>query len=485
MAVVDGVRWPALAHEPASMALSHACDEPRRALGPPIHTEPRIQHPGRLVIAGFAALITLGSILLTLPVAHEPGAALLDFGEAFFTACSAVTVTGLSVVDTGSTFSVFGEIVILVLIQIGGLGIMTLGSIAGVVLSRRLGVRRGELASAEIGVGHLGELRPVIRAIALFTLAWETLAFVVLTIAFRLDGEHDLLQAMYLSIFHAVSAFNNAGFSVFSDGLRGYVTYPGVNLVVIATIIAGGVGFPVIVDIARRRQSGEQGHRWSLHTRVTVAATVALLLLGTFGLLLMEWQNPQTLGGLSIPQKVLAALFQSTTTRTAGFDTIPIGALYGGSHLLMILLMVIGAGSASTSGGIKVTTFAVVVRTAMAEFRNNPDVTLFDRRISISAQRQALALVVAALGTVGTVTFLLSSLNPELLVESVLFEAASAFGTVGLSVGITSSLDSVSRVLVIALMFIGRVGPITFGSALLFRQSREQFHYPTEDVIIG
>lgn len=460
----------------------HVLNEPR---GRTIHTEPRIQHPGRLVILGFAALITFGSILLTLPIAHEPGADPLDFGEAFFTACSAVTVTGLTVVDTGSTYSVFGEMVILVLIQVGGLGIMTLGSIAGVVLSRRLSVRRGELASAEIGVGHLGELKPVIRAIVAFTLVWEILAFAVLTVAFRLDGEHDLLQSMYLSLFHAVSAFNNAGFSVFSDGLRGYVTHPGVNLLVIATIIAGGVGFPVIVDIARRRQRGERGHRWSLHTRVTVAATVGLLALGMVGLLVMEWQNPDTLGALSVPQKMLAALFQSTTTRTAGFDTVPIGSLYGGSHLLMILLMVIGAGSASTSGGIKVTTFAVVVRTTLAEFRNNPDVTLFDRRISISAQRQALALVVAALGTVGTMTFLLASLNPKLLVESVLFEAASAFGTVGLSTGITPSLDSISRVLVIMLMFIGRIGPITFGAALLFRQTREQFHYPTEDVIIG
>lgn len=438
-----------------------------------------------LVILGFAALITVGTGLLTLEVAQEPGASSSLF-ESFFTACSAVTVTGLAVVDTGSTYSLFGEIVVLVLIQVGGLGIMTLGSIAGILLSRRLGLRQGQLAGTEIGVGHLGELRPLIRAVALFTVAWEALAFVVLSLGFLDRGEHGVLGSLYLGAFHAISAFNNAGFSVFSTGLREYVAAPALNLTIIATIIAGGVGFPVIVELSSRiRHPERRRERWSLHTRVTIAMTALLLVVGTLGLLAMEWSNSLTLGPLSVPQKLVTALFQSTSTRTAGFDTVPIGALYGGSHLLMVLLMVIGAGSASTSGGIKVTTFAVVVKSAIAEFRNAADVTLFDRRLSLSHQRQALALVVAALGTVGTVTFLLSVLNQELAVEDLLFEASSAFGTVGLSTGVTGQLDGPSRLLVILLMFVGRIGPITFGSALLFRRRPEHYSYPTEDLILG
>lgn len=441
-----------------------------------------MRHPGRLVVGGFASLITAGTVLLASPLAHEPG---VDVGiaDAFFTACSAVTVTGLGVVPTGASFSLVGEYVILTLIQVGGLGIMTLASVVGVFLSRRLGVRQSRLVGTEIGVVDAGSLRPVLRAVALFTLTWEAMAFAALFVAFLREGVHTIAGSAHLALFHAVSAFNNAGFSVFADGLRVEVDSPLVNLAVMATIVAGGVGFPVIVELVTRRHGPRRP--WSLHTRVTLAMTAVLLIVGTLAILAMEWSNPATLGELPFGDKVLAAAFQSTTTRTAGFDTLPIGALNGGTHLLMILLMVIGAGSASTSGGIKVSTFAVVVAAAWAELRNHTDTTMLGRRLTVAMQRQALTLVVLALGAVGTMAFVISVANPTLLIEDVLFEAASAFGTVGLSTGITSDLDAIGRAAVIILMFVGRIGPVTFGSALLFRRRRPSYHLPSEDVILG
>lgn len=439
-------------------------------------------HPGQLVIIGFAILIASGTVLLRLPFAHESSAPQVSLFDAFFTAVSATTVTGLAVVDTGSTFSIFGEIVILIMIQIGGLGIMTLASLGAVFLSRRLGIKRGLLAGTEIGLGDFGELRPVIRAIFRYTVGFEGLAAATLSIRFLIEGEHTIGGSIYLGVFHAISAFNNAGFSILSGGLERYVGDPWVNLIISIAIIAGGIGFPVAVELSRHFR---EPRRWSLHTKVTVVATSLLIVGGTLAILAIEWTNPLTMGDMSVPEKFMTSYFQSVTTRTAGFNTVPIGTLRGGSILLMLLLMMIGASSASTGGGIKTSTFAVVVWTTIAEFRGDNEVTLFHRRLASSLQRQALALVIAALGTVGTATFLLSLSQPQLTLQSLLFEAASAFGTVGLSTGITEQLNSFSRCLIMALMFIGRIGPVTFGTAILFRSRPQLFRYPEEKLLVG
>lgn len=440
------------------------------------------RHPGQLVIVAFAVLILTGTALLRLPFAHESTVPQISLMEAFFTAVSATTVTGLAVVDTGATFSRFGELVILAMIQIGGLGIMTLASLASVFLSRRLGIRRGLLAGTEIGLGDFGELRPVIRAIFRFTLIAEGLAAATLSIRFLLEGEHTVGGSIYLGVFHAISAFNNAGFSVLDGGLERYVADPWVNVIVASTIIGGGIGFPVVVELSRQIRNPRL---WSLHTKVTVVATGLLIVIGTAAILAIEWTNPATMGPQSVPEKVLSSTFQSVTTRTAGFNTVPIGELRGGSILLMVLLMTIGASSASTGGGIKTSTFAVVVWTTIAEFRGDNEVSLFHRRLSSSLQRQAMALVVAALGTVGTATFLLSLSQSDLPLDAVLFEAASAFGTVGLSTGITTELNEFSQFVVMALMFIGRIGPVTFGTAILFRSRPHQFRYAEEKLLVG
>ncbi len=439
-------------------------------------------HPGQLVIFGFAILIATGTLLLRLPFAHEATAPQISLFDAFFTAVSATTVTGLAVVDTGSTFSRFGELVILTMIQIGGLGIMTLASLGAVFLSRRLGIKRGLLAGTEIGLGNFGELRPIIRAIFRYTVGFEVLAAATLSIRFIVEGRHSIGGSIYLGIFHAISAFNNAGFSTLSGGLERYVTDPWVSVIISATIIAGGLGFPVAAELS---QHPREPRSWSLHTKVTVVATALLVVGGTAAILAIEWGNPATMGNLSIPEKILSSGFQSVTTRTAGFNTLPIGELRGGSILLMLLLMTIGASSASTGGGIKTSTFAIVVWTAIAEFRGDNEVNLFHRRLPSSLQRQALALVVAALGTVGTATFILSLSQPNLTLDSLLFEAASAFGTVGLSTGITADLNGFSRFLIMALMFIGRIGPVTFGTAILFRSRPHLFRYPEEKLLVG
>ncbi len=439
-------------------------------------------HPGQLVIVGFVILIATGTFLLRLPFAHEKTVPQISVLDAFFTAVSATTVTGLAVVDTGATFSRFGELVILGLIQIGGLGIMTLASLATVFLSRKLGIRRGLLAGTEIGLGDFGELRPIIRAIFRFTLGFEGVAALLLSVRFIAEGDHSVGGSIYLGVFHAVSAFNNAGFSNLSGGLERYVADPWINVIISVAIIAGGLGFPVAVELSKHLR---EPRRWSLHTKVTVTATAILIVGGTLAILAIEWSNPATMGDLSVPNKVLSSMFQSVTTRTAGFNTLPMGSLRGGTILLMLLLMTIGASSASTGGGIKTSTFAVVVWTTLAEFRGDNEVTLFHRRLTPSLQRQALALVVAALGTVGTATFVLSLSQPGIPLDSLLFEAASAFGTVGLSTGITAELNQFSRFLIMALMFIGRIGPVTFGTAILFRSRPQLFRYPQEKLLVG
>lgn len=439
-------------------------------------------HPGRLVVVAFAAFIALGTVLLWLPISQESDADPVGGLDAFFTASSAVTVTGLTVVDTGATWSKFGELVILVMIQVGGLGIMTLAGVFSVFLNRKMGLSQGRLVSVEIGDKGLSEVKPLVRTLIVYTVITEAVIAVLLAFRFLIEGGHGILGSLYLAVFHSISAFNNAGFSVLDGGLERYVDDWFLGLVVAAGFIAGGLGFPVVLDLWDRWR---HPHRWSLHTKLTMAMSSGLLAVGTAVLLVTEWTNPATLGPLSSADKALAAFFQSATARTAGFNTVPIGELRHASLLLMILLMVIGASSASTGGGIKTSTVLVVIRSTIAELRGDDEATLFHRRLPSDLQRHALALVIAALGTVGTATFLLSALLPDVAIQDLLFESASAFGTVGVSTGVTTQLDRASRLLIIALMFVGRVGPITFGSALLLRRNRRAYRYPEEQLLVG
>lgn len=439
------------------------------------------RRPGELVVVGFALFILLGAILLWLPVSHT-GVRPVTFYDAVFTAASAVTVTGLAVVDTGTTWSLFGEMVILVLIQVGGLGIMTLAGFVGLIFNRRLGLRGGRLAGAEMGYEDLGVLRPLIRRLVVFVFTTELVVTLLLAARFWSNDEFGLVGSIHQALFHSVSAFNNAGFSTLDLGLERYSTDWFVSLVISASIIIGGLGFPVVFEMTDNwRRPG----RWSLHTKVTVTVTSALLIGGTALFLFLEWSNPATMGELGPVDKVVAAFFQSTTTRTAGFNTVPTGALTEPSLLLTILLMVIGASSASTGGGIKTSTLAIVVGSFVSELRGDKATSLFNRQMPSVLERQALSLVIAALGAVGTSAFVLSYLHPHIPVIDLLFESASAFATAGLSTGITAELGGAARLVIIGLMFLGRVGPTTFGAAVLLRPHKRRYNYAEEGVIVG
>lgn len=436
--------------------------------------------PARVVLLAFVAVIAIGTTLLSLSVASAPGrsTSLLD---ALFTATSAVCVTGLVVVDTETHWSVFGQVVIVALIQVGGFGVMTLGSLVALFLSRRLGVRLRMRARTEAGAVSLGDVKRLVKVIAVVTLVVEAVAALVLTVGFARASDLGWPDAAWHGVFHSVSAFNNAGFSLNSDVLVGFVH----DWLVIGTlsvaVVVGGLGFPVFIDVWDRRL---HPHVWSLHTKITVSTSVFLVVTGIIGVLLFEWSNDGTIGEFSLQQKLLAATFHSVNTRTAGFNSVDIGAMNETTLFASDGLMLIGGGSASTAGGIKVTTFVLLAFVIWAEARGRRDVEAFDRRIETGLQRQALSLALIAvgvvvLGTLGVVAFSGVELSDGL------FEATSAFGTVGLSTGITPTLDAASQLVLIALMLIGRVGPLTFGAALVLASHPRRYRRPSEGLMIG
>lgn len=448
--------------------------------GTPTGRRSLLDHPARYVVSGFLSVISVGTVLLMLPVSSQSGrsTSLLD---AAFTATSAVCVTGLAVVDTGTHWSGFGQGVLLVLIEVGGLGFMTLASLLVMLLSKRLGLRRQLVATTERGVLRLGDVRQVLVGLAVITVAVQALVALALTL--RLWWGHDLPagEAAWSGLFHSVSAFNNAGFSLYSDSLIGFSGDWMVLVPIMAAIVIGGLGFPVLVDL--RRVDG----RWrslTLHSKVTLAGTAALLVIGFVVLVALEWTNPATLGPMPLPEKLLDGTFAAVTPRTAGFNSIDVAAMRPESILSTTGLMFIGAGSAGTSGGIKVSTFAILALVIWSQLRGEGDVTGFRRRIPDDTQRQAITVALLAVAlVVGGTGVLLISADVEL--GAALFEATSAFGTVGLSTGITPDLPAFDQLALMALMLIGRVGPITLGAALVLRSHRSRFRFPQEGPLIG
>jgi trk system potassium uptake protein len=448
----------------------------------PTH-EPRrspIRHPARLITTAFAVAVFAGTALLMIPASTEDpgGAGLLD---AFFTATSAVTVTGHITVDTPAFWSTFGEAVILVLIQLGGIGIMTLAALILVGISGRIGLRQRLIAQHEVGVLTLGEVRGVVRRVLVLSASVEAAAAVVLSLWFLVRYDEPLLRAGWLGLFHAVSAFNNAGFALFSDSLIGFVSDPVVNVVVMVAITIGGLGVPVLGELTRDRLHWT---RWSLHTKLVLVTSAGLVLVGWIVICLFEWTNDATMGPLSTPESLLAGLFQSVTPRTAGFNTIDFGGVREATMLFTSALMFIGAAPASTGGGIKVTTFAMLGFVILSEMRGDDDVNLFQRRIPSVAQRQGLAIALIGVGVVFATTLALVEITGFELGPT-LFEVTSAFGTVGLSTGITADLPVLGKLLLTVLMFAGRVGPLTVGTALAVRSRDQRFRLPEERPLIG
>ncbi len=444
----------------------------RRVLG-------AVHNPAQLVLAAFVTLILIGTALLSLPFAVDSGVEHQGFLDSLFWSTSATTVTGLGTVDI-ATFSLFGELVLLGLIQLGGFGIMTIGSVLALVASRRVGLRQRMLAQAEIGAVDIGELRHLISAIAKITLLVESSIAVILFIHLATTGDTSVGRAAYSAVFHGVSAFNNAGISLYSDSLTQFVDDPLVVFPITAAFVIGGLGFPILVEFGRRVRP----NKWSLHTRIALGATALLLVIGPLSVLVIEWTNPLTLGPMGIWDKLQAAWFQGVTPRTAGFNTIDIGAQREPTLNIMTALMFIGAGPASTSGGIKVTTFAVLGFAMWSEVRGDADINVFHRRLPQSLVRQAMTIAFLSISAVFATAVALTAMS-EFHLTDTLFESASAFGTVGLSTGITGALPAAGQFLLILMMLAGRVGPVTFVMALALRQRQRAYRYPEERPIIG
>ena len=443
--------------------------------------------PGQVLVLGFLCVVLFGAVLLCLPVATVDRYS-LGFLDALFTSVSAVCVTGLTVVNPGVTFSLFGQIVLMLLIQIGGLGFMTIASLLFMLVGKRISLRERLLIQESYNLDSIQGVVRLVRNALLVTFAAEGAGALILS--FRLVPEFGLFRGIYHAIFLAVSAFCNAGFDVLgqANSLEQYAGDPVVNLVIMLLITTGGLGFSVVLDIVKKRRFS----KLMLHSRIVLLMSGILFVSGALLIGILEWNNPDTLGNpeLNVPQKAMAACFQSVTLRTAGFDTIGQGDLTPAANLVSIIYMFIGASPASTGGGIKTTTFFVVLLSVGCMVRGKQDYNIFHRRLNEQLMRRSVTIATLSLGLVLFDTVLICGIESftggtEVL-SDILFEVTSAFGTVGLSTGITPALAPLSKILVILTMFCGRLGPLTVSMALAGKAPKpDALHYPEDRLIVG
>lgn len=437
--------------------------------------------PARVVAAAFALAIVLGTVLLALPISTEDDVPSAGLVTAFFTSSSAVSVTGLSLVDTSSYWSTFGEITILVLMQIGGFGVMTMASVLAVLVSPKLRLRFNLTVQAETSALTLGEVGRVVVGVVKLSLFFEAVAAVAIALRLVFGYDRPVGAAAYEAVFHSVSAFNNGGFALFSDSLTRYVSDVWICVPIAVAVIIGSLGFPVLLELRRELFKPSL---WSLHTRLTLGVSGILLVMGPVLITAMEWNNSRTLGTLSVPDRLLAGTFHGVMPRSGGFNTIDIGSMNTESLVVMDGLMFIGGGSASTAGGIKVTTFAILALVIAAEIRGEPDVKALNRRIPTAVQRQALTVALVSVGVIVVSTLVLLSLT-DLSLELVLFETISAFATCGLSTGALTEMPTAAHVILAVLMFAGRLGPITLATALATKERNRRYRLPEERPIVG
>lgn len=434
----------------------------------------------RIILLGFAMVILLGAILLAMPISSssEEG---VGFLNALFTSTSAVCVTGLVVLDTGSDFTQFGQIVIMCLIQVGGLGFMTFGVIIAVALGKRIGLK--ERLLIQQSTNSLSSQGVVRLSLGIFLIAFivETLGAAILAI--RWADELGMERAIYYGVFHSISSFNNAGFGLWPDSLSRYVGDPIVNIVISALFIIGGIGFMVILDVIRKK-------KWSslsLHSKVVLLSSGILAISGFIFIFFIELFNEETFGSLTWSERLWAGYFQGVVTRTAGFNSIDIGSMMTASQFFMIFLMFIGASPGSTGGGIKTTTISVLLLSVFSIVKGRDEIHIFKRRIPFDIILRSLAIIIISLGIVLVATFLLTITEQSLQKDfmEVLFEVTSAFGTVGLSMGLTAELSPLGKIIIIIIMFIGRLGPLTLAFALSQKNNKQKYRYAEERVLIG
>ncbi|MGO1226158.1 TrkH family potassium uptake protein [Brachybacterium sp. AOP42-C2-15] len=435
--------------------------------------------PARIALAVFTGLIGAFTALLSLPAATLEGVR-TSFTDALFTAVSAICVTGLYTVETGTHWSTFGLTVIMIAIKLGGLGLMTVASLLSLSVMHRLGLAQRVITAQETRAERLAEVGGVLKVILITSTTFEVATFVALT-PYMFITEHGIRESLFLGLFYAISAFNNAGFVPEAAGTAQYVGDPFFTIPIGLAVLVGSLGFPVILVVVRKLRTPR---KWSVHAKLTLTTTALLLLLSFLGYLGLEWSNPATLGDRPLGTKLLGAAFAAVMPRSGGFSTIDVGQLTAESRLLTDLLMFIGGGSGSTAGGIRVTTFALLMLAIWAEVRGNPDVEVFHRRIPRDTIRQAIGVLVMSASVVFLATFLLLRMTPYTL-DQTLFEALSAFGTVGLSTGITTSLPEEAKWVLILCMYVGRLGPMTLGAALAVRSRVRMIQLPYERPIVG
>ncbi|MDN3645540.1 potassium transporter TrkG [Pontixanthobacter aestiaquae] len=439
-----------------------------------------LRNPIRFIPLLFLGAIAAGTLALSMPFATLDGTS-PSLMTALFTSTSAVAVTGLIVVDTATHWSAFGQLTILILFQIGGFGIMTAATLFGLMAGRGFTLRDRMATQVERSRLDTGDAVSVLKLVFVITLVVETIVALILTTRMRLFYDASWGDALWHGVFHAISAFNNAGFSTHSDSVMGYQHDAVILGPIMLAVILTALGFPVMQDIRANRL---QWKKWSLHTKVTVAGTVVLLLFGFVAVLAMEWNNPETLGPMGVGTKLLNAAFHSVMPRTAGFNSLDVGAFRDETLMVNYFLMFIGGGSAGTAGGIKITTFFVLFAIVASEVAGRKDAGLFQRRFSPGIERQALTVTVLAATMIFAATTYIAAITP-LAFGDILFEAISAFSTVGLSTGITAELPPTGQLMIIALMFIGRVGTITVATALALGGRDRPYRYPEENPIVG
>ncbi len=433
--------------------------------------------PAQILSLGYLFIILLGAILLMLPISTVDGQGMNPL-DSLFTATSATAVTGLIVENTSSFFTVFGQVVILCLIQIGGLGLMTMSTLIALLLGKKITLRERLVIQQDLDQFQLSGIIRIVRYILAVTFIIEGSGALLLFV--RLVKDMSIGKAIYYAIFHSVSAFNNAGFDIFGNSLENFTGDIMTNLVITSLIILGGIGFAVIAEV----YSGNKFKRFSLQTKLVLSVTGLLILIGTVISFILEYSNPATIGNLSLGNKVLASFFLAVTPRTAGFNTVPTGALNSSTLFFTIILMFIGASPGSTGGGVKTTTFGALGAVLYAKATGRDDIEIYKRRLGNDVIYNAVSIILISLMLIVAVTMFLT-ITEDLEFLDLFFEAVSAFGTVGLSTGVTGSLSAMGRILIIITMFAGRVGPLTIAVAIGRRDKKANIRYPEEKILVG
>lgn len=436
--------------------------------------------PPKVLVFGFGTIILLGSLLLSLPSATTDGKG-LSWLDALFTATSATCVTGLVVVDTGDTFTQFGEMVILSMIQIGGLGFMSFATLLAFILGKRISLKERLIIQESLNNATVEGVVRLVKRILIFTAVIEIAGGILLSLRFAQDMAAG--KAIYFGFFHAISNFNNAGFDLMGEfhGLTAYADDPVINITLISLISLGGIGFIVMNELFEYKST----KRISLHSKMVLSVSSVLVLGGALLIFILEYNNPNTLKPLTMAGKILGSFYQSVTPRTAGSNTLNIGDLTQTTLFLIIFLMFIGASPGSTGGGIKTTTFAILMGAVKAQVRGREDVTFFGRRMDYSIIYKSLTVTLMALFLIIFVTMVLTITEPGKDFLMLFFETVSAFATVGLSMGLTPELSPLGKILITFTMFAGRIGPMTLAFAVAKKRKEDHYRYPAGKVMIG